>query len=186
MLFRSLPGVLGLLLGVAGVAVLMAGAESFQGFLASGVFELLGYGSVLAGSASYAVGGLYARRAFAGMSHVVPALGQNLGGTLMALPLGLTVARPERWPSPAAAGSVLALGLGGTALAYLLYYRLLASVGATRTLSVTYLLPVTALAYGAVLLSERVTFPMLAGLALILLGVSLVTDALPRLLSFRS
>lgn len=173
-------GGLGLLLGLAGVAVLVGGSTGFQLFAAGGAWELLGFLAVLAASASYAVGGLYARRAFVGQPFTVPALGQNLVGAVALLPVALTFSRPAAWPSPAALASLLCLGLGGTALAYLLYYRLISRVGATRTLSVTYLLPATALVYGAVLLGEQVTIAMLLGLGLILTGVALVTGVAPR------
>ena len=167
----------GLLLGLVGVAVLVGGSEGAQRIGSGGALEVAGYLAVVAASASYAVGGLFARLAFAGMSPVVPAIGQNLGGAVLLLPIGLTVGRPAAWPSAEVMGSMLALGLGGTAFAYLIYYRLIANVGATRTLAVTYLLPVTAIGYGAVLLGETLTPWMLAGLALILAGVGLTTGS---------
>ena len=171
----SLGRVAGLLVGLLGVVVLVTGSRGFHVLGSGGLLEMAGFGAVIAASASYAIGGLFARRAFAGEPFTLPALGQNLAGTVLLLPLALTVARPAGWPSPAALGSVLALGLGGTALAYLVYYYLLSRVGATRTLSVTYLLPATALVYGAVLLGEEITLAMIGGLALILAGITLVS-----------
>ena len=171
----SFGRVAGLLVGLLGVVVLVTGSRGFQALSSGGLLELAGFGAVLVASASYAVGGLFARRAFAGESFTLPALGQNLVGAVLLLPLALTVARPAGWPSLAALGSVLALGLGGTALAYLVYYYLLSRVGATRTLSVTYLLPATALAYGATLLGEEITPAMIGGLVLILAGITLVS-----------
>jgi drug/metabolite transporter (DMT)-like permease len=78
-------------------------------------------------------------------------------------------------PPPEVLLSLLALGLGGTALAYVLYFHLLATVGATRTLLVTYLLPVTALIYGALLLGEDVGVQAVLGLALVLAGIAITT-----------
>jgi drug/metabolite transporter (DMT)-like permease len=70
-----------------------------------------------------------------------------------------------------ALGSAIALALGGTSLAYICYYWLLERVGPTRTLIVTYLLPCTALVYGALFLNEQVGFNALGGLALVLMGI---------------
>ena len=74
--------------------------------------------------------------------------------------------------------AVLALGIGGTGFAYVLYYALLAGAGASRSILVTYLVPALALGYGAVFLGEPVTAAAVAGLALVLAGVALGTGAL--------
>ena len=137
-----------LLLGLVDVAILVGGSEGAQAQGEGSLLELLGYGAVLAASASYGIAGLYARIRFAGMPPIVPAIAQNLGAMMLMLPPAVVLARPAALPSLPAIGSVLALGLGGTAVAYLIYYGLIAQVGATRTLSVTYLLPVPTLLYG--------------------------------------
>ena len=166
----------GLALGVVGVAVLVGGSESAQLIgEGGGLLELGGYLALLGASASYAVGALSARLAFAGQPPLVPALAQNIGGLLLVAPFAVLLAWPSAIPSPLAVGAVLALGLVGTAFAYIIYYHLLGKVGATRTLSVTYLLPLTALVYSALLLKEPLPLSMLAGLALILAGVALTT-----------
>jgi drug/metabolite transporter (DMT)-like permease len=126
---------------------------------------------VLLASASYAVASLYAKRAFSGLPVVYPALAQNVAAAVILLPLTL-ITPPAHALSPTALGSLLILGLGGTAFAYLLFFALLNSVGATRTVIVTYLLPGMALLYGAVLLGEPVGPIAVAGLALVLLGIA--------------
>ena len=89
---------------------------------------------------------------------------------------------PDELPGWKASASVAALAIGGTALAQIVVFRMLRHHGAARLSLVTYLLPVTAVAYGALLLDERLTAGTLAGLALILPGVALGSGAirLPR------
>jgi drug/metabolite transporter (DMT)-like permease len=76
-------------------------------------------------------------------------------------------------------GSILALGLVGTGIAYMLFFAILIGAGASRSILVTYLVPAAALAYGALLLDEPVTATAVAGLALILAGVALGTRRVP-------
>ncbi len=172
----SLMQGVGLVIGFAGVAVLVSGGSAVPGVAPEQAW--LGDGAVLLASASYAVASLYARRAFAGQPVLYPALGQTVSAALVMLPLTL-LAPPAHGLSLAAIAAALTLGLGGTAVAYLIYFSLIASVGATRTVIVTYLLPGTALIYGAVLLGEPVGWVALAGLALVLLGIA-VTGGLLR------
>jgi len=73
--------------------------------------------------------------------------------------------------------AVLALAIGGTGFAYVLYYALLAGAGASRSILVTYLVPALALGYGAVFLGEPITAPAVGGLVLVLAGVALGTGA---------
>ncbi|MBI4499508.1 MAG: EamA family transporter [Chloroflexi bacterium] len=170
----SLTGSAGILVGFGGVALLVGSSGGLTGAGASQE-ELWGAAAVLLASLCYAIGGLYTHHVFAGVPPLVPAVAQNTAGALILVGPALVLARPEGLPSPAAIGAMLALGLVGTALAYLLYFDLLVRIGGTRTLLVTYLLPGTALVYGAVLLSETVPPNALAGLALILLGIALTT-----------
>ena len=165
---------LGIGLGFVGVAVLVW-QDAGTGGATDPTLVWLGHGAVLIMAASYAVAGLYARRAFAGLPTLVPALGQNTAAAVMLIPLAGLFAPLTHWPSLAATAAVLALGLGGTAIAYALYFYLLDRVGATRTLIVTYLLPVTALVYAALLLGEQIRPQAVAGLALVLVGIAVTT-----------
>lgn len=95
---------------------------------------------------------------------------------LATLPPGLA-RLPSSVPDWKVIGSVVVLGIGGTGLAYVLYYALLAGAGASRSILVTYLVPALALGYGALLLGEEITVVAVAGLALVLGGVALGTGA---------
>lgn len=168
---------LGVVIGFAGVALLVSGGAPQAGVSSADAW--LGHGAVLLASASYAVASLYARRAFQGVPIIYPAVGQNVAAALLLLPFTL-LAPPQHPLSAAALGALLVLGLGGTAVAYLIYFQLLARVGATRTVIVTYLLPGTALLYGAVLLGEPIRVIALAGLALVLLGIAVTGGVFRR------
>ena len=87
---------------------------------------------------------------------------------------------PSEAPPAGAIAAVVALGALGSGIAYLLYFRLIASAGASRAILVTYLVPAFALVYGAVFLGEDVTTTALVGLALILAGTALATGLARR------
>ena len=169
-------GIAGILLGIVGVGVLVGGSFGLSGYRA-----VMGAGAVLAGSASYAAGGLYARRKMEGVPVRVSAVGQNAAGLVAALPLA-ALALPQEFPSLPVVLSLVGLGAVGTGFSLLIYFRLIANVGATRTSTVTYLVPIWALLYGAILLGEGITAHALLGLLLILLGVAGVSGiaSLPR------
>ena len=173
-------GAAGLLLGIVGVGVLVGG---FGGLVEGppGSGALAGAVAILLGSMSYAAGGLYARYSVKGVPVAVSAVGQSAGGLLLTLPYAL-FALPERLPSLHVLGALVGLGVVGTGFSLLLYFRLIANVGPTRTATVTYLVPVWALLYGAVLLGEEVTARSVFGLVLILAGVAGVSGIfrLPR------
>lgn len=160
----------GLLLGFAGVVVLV-GWDPVQ--LNGAV--LLAVGAMLAASLSYAVGGVYVKRTFAGVSPLAMTIGQQGAAAAILLPLAAASLPGEAPPLPAAL-SALALALLCTAVAYLLYFRLIENVGPTKTLAVTFLIPVFGLLFGAVLLDEPVGLGTLVGFAIISYGVALVTE----------
>jgi drug/metabolite transporter (DMT)-like permease len=156
----------GVLLGFAGV-VLLVGFE-----LGGGERAVVGGLAVVAASACYGSGALYAGRRFNGLPPALVAFGTLVWATLIALPLGAAQASAPGWDSLLA---VLYLGLAATGAAYLIYYGLIAGAGASRAILVTYLAPALALVYGAVLLDEQITALALIGLALVLAGVALGT-----------
>ena len=137
--------------------------------------------AVVVASVSYAVGSLWGQRLIARTSGLVLSASSMLGGLLVLLPFGLWQL-PSAVPGWKETGSVIALAVIGTALAQIILYRVLRSDGAARVSLVTYLLPVTALIYGVLLLGEPLTWEELAGMALILGGVALGSGAvkLPR------
>ena len=132
--------------------------------------------AVVVASVSYAVGALWGQRLIARTSGLVLSATSMLGGLLVLLPLGLWQL-PGEVPGWKETGSVLALAVIGTALAQIILYRVLRTDGAARVSLVTYLLPVTALVYGVLLLGEPLTWEELAGMALILGGVALGSGA---------
>ena len=162
--------VVGLLLGFAGVVVLVG----WDPVPLNGAV-LLAVGAMLAASLSYAVGGVYVKRTFAGVSPLAMTIGQQGAAAVILLPLAAVSLPGEAPPLPAAL-SALALALLCTAVAYLLYFRLIENVGPTKTLAVTFLIPVFGLLFGVVLLDEPVGVGTLVGFAIISYGVALVTE----------
>jgi drug/metabolite transporter (DMT)-like permease len=162
--------VVGLLLGFVGVVVLVG----WDPVPLNGAV-LLAVGAMLAASLSYAVGGVYVKRTFAGVSPLAMTIGQQGAAAVILLPLAAVSLPGEAPPLPAAL-SALALALLCTAVAYLLYFRLIENVGPTKTLAVTFLIPVFGLLFGVVLLDEPVGLGTLVGFAIISLGVALVTE----------
>jgi drug/metabolite transporter (DMT)-like permease len=165
----------GILLGFVGVAVL-AGAQPEGGWWAAA-----GTLAVVVASLAYAVASLYGMVRTADTSGPVLATVGMSGAALMLLPFAI-LQFPTELPSWEAIASVLALTIAGTAVAQLVLFRMLRLHGSARTSLVTYVMPPTALFYGAVLLDEPITVAALAGLALILPGVALGSGAfrLPR------
>lgn len=174
---RLTPGRLaGLLVGFAGVALLLVRPAAAPDNPTASTLDLLaGSLAVMAASLCYAIAALYTRRHQMDVAPAALSLGQNLTAAVIMLPLMLAFGGPFVMPGGAAIAAILALGLLNTSLAYLIYYALVKSAGATRALSVTYLQPATALVYGALLLAEPVTLVQIGGLAAILGGVALAT-----------
>ncbi len=162
---------LGLAFGMAGVIMVVSGSLSFS---TENPMHLVGQGACLLAALCYAVSGIYGKRALVGVPTMVAATGQLTTGALMLAPLAAFQV-PAQVPSWQALGAVAALSIAGTALASMLYYWLLAKVGATRVLLVTYLLPGFALVWGALLLHERVTTAAVLGLGLVLAGVAVTS-----------
>jgi drug/metabolite transporter (DMT)-like permease len=159
---------------LVGVAVGFVGVALLVGAQPQG--KVLGALAVVGMALGYGIGGLLAGRHLRAVSPLVVALASTSFSTLLVLPLGAAQA-PHQTPGWKVIGSVLALGIPGTALAYLLFFGMIAGAGAAYASLVTYLIPPTALAYGAVFLGERFGAAAFGGLALILGGVALGTGA---------
>jgi drug/metabolite transporter (DMT)-like permease len=157
---------IGILIGFVGVGVL-AGVHPKGGSLA-----VLGTLAVVAAAFSYSIGQLYAQHSIAGTRGPVLATASMLGGALVLLPLAL-FQLPTQMPGWKSLGSLLALAVVGTAVAQIFLFRMIRLHGPSRSALVTYLLPLTALVYGAVFLSESLTAAKVGGMALILAGVAL-------------
>jgi drug/metabolite transporter (DMT)-like permease len=153
----------GLVLGFVGVALLV-GVQPRGDVVAA----LAVVGTALC----YAAASLYAGRRLAGVPPMAVAAGTMAAATLLAAPAG-AAQLPDHVPGWKVIGSVAALGIGGSAVAYLLYFGIISGAGASRAILVTYLVPPMAVFYGAVFLGEAVRASALGGLALILGGVAL-------------
>jgi len=161
---RLSPGrIAGLMLGVVGVA-LVSGAEASTRWLA-----------ILAGLAAafcYGLTGVVLRRWGRQTTARGMAVGTQLMGGVLLVPL-LALA-PPAWPSAPVVLAVLALGLVCGALAYVLYFRLIADIGATAALTVTYLIPIFGVLWGWLFLGEALSTPMIAGALVVIAGTVLV------------
>ena len=163
----------GVLIGFAG-AVLTIGPSALRDI---GV-ELWAQLAVTAATLSYAFASVYGRRfTRAGLTPLVAATGQVTMSTLLLIPVVLAVDQPWQLANPHIHVwlAVVGVALASTALAYIVYFRLLATAGAVNLMLVTLLLPVTAILLGAAVLGERLDREQLAGLAVIACGL-LVLD----------
>ncbi|MFE8702754.1 DMT family transporter [Cytobacillus sp. FJAT-54145] len=124
---------------------------------------------------SYGVGGIYTKLTFKGVAPMTLAIGQQLGAALLLIPFTVTQI-PSMAVSTSIIYSILGLALLCTAVAYLLYFYLIENVGPTNTLSVTLLVPFFGVIWGALFLGEKITFGIIAGLAVILTSVFLISD----------
>ena len=171
--FRFVPSerptgarIVGIGLGLVGVGVL-TGVDPGHGWWAVGGTLL-----VVLSSLSYAAGGLFGQSRTKTVSGPVLATAMTFYGALVLLPWGLAEL-PGHAPTWKPVASLLALALGGTALAQLLLFHVLRLHGAAKVSLVTYLMPVFAVFYGATILGEPLRWTALAALALILSGVAL-------------
>jgi drug/metabolite transporter (DMT)-like permease len=160
----------GLLLGFVGVALLVGAQPKGQ---------ILGALAVVGMATFYAIGGLLAGRFLKEAPPLVVSLGTTAVATLAVIGPGIAQA-PSELPGWKTNASIVALGVVGTALAYLLFFAIVSGAGAARASLVTYLVPPVALAYGTFFLDERVGAAALTGLVLILGGVALGARARRR------
>lgn len=168
----------GVLAGLIGVIV-MIGPDVLVG-LGLNVWAQL---AVVGAAISYALAGIFGKR-FKGISPYITATGQVTCTTLMMIPLALWVDRPWLLPplSPETWGALIGLALLSSAVGYIIYFRLLATAGATNLLLVTFLIPVSALLLGITILGERLDFRHFVGMGLIGLGLAAIDGRLLRLL----
>jgi drug/metabolite transporter (DMT)-like permease len=163
--------VAGLIVGIAGVA-LVARLDVLEG----SPDPMLGWAiaACLGAAFTYGLTGVYIKLRGAGVPPRGIAVGAQLFGALALAPL-LPLLPPVSTPDAAVLANLVALGILASAIALILYFRLMTDIGATRALTVTYLIPLFALFWGVLFLGETLTAPMIAGGALILAGTVLVT-----------
>jgi drug/metabolite transporter (DMT)-like permease len=140
---------------------------------------------VVAAALCYALSAIFARRMRSlGLKPIDVATGQSTAATVFLAPLALIIDKPWTLPMPSApaVASVLAIAAFSTALAFIVYFRILAGAGATNVLLVTLLTPATAVILGALFLHERLMAHQFLGFALIAIGLAFIDGRLPRAL----
>ena len=167
--------IVGIFLGFLGVVALI-GPAALKGLGKDVIAQL----AVMAAAGCYAIAIIYGRR-LQGITPLVSATGQLFCAAVLTLPMVLVFDAP--WalsPSFISVAALTCLSLLGTALAYLLYYYLLQRIGSTNLSLVTYLLPITGVFWGALLLGERLHWSAFLALGMILAGIAGVNNRLPK------
>jgi len=172
------PKAIGVLMGFGGT-VLMIGPRALQGLGT----DLLAQLAVLVAALSYAFAGVFGRRFKSmGIPPLITAAGQVTASSLVLLPISLLVEQPWTLAMPGTATwlCIVSLAVLSTGVAYVLYFRVLASAGATNLLLVTLLVPVSAILLGWVFLDERLETVHFVGMGLIGLGLAAIDGRLWR------
>ncbi len=165
-------GVLGLLLGLIGVVILVSGSFSFNNNA-----EMIGIIAAMVASLLYGISANYTTVKLSEVSPLTISTFSQIGAMLVLLPLAIYFF-PSEEISIESWLAVLALGVFCTGFAYTMYFRLIANVGSTKAITVTFLIPVFGTMWGALFLDEDVTQEMIIGTLIILLGTALVTGIL--------
>jgi drug/metabolite transporter (DMT)-like permease len=167
----------GAALGFAGVAVMFGDAAGLAGA------PVLAQSACLAAALSYGLAGIFGRRfRRLGVPPLATAAGQVTASSLILLPLALAVDRPWTLEMPGAAplAAVIAVALFSTALAYVVFFRLLATAGATNLVLVTFLVPVTAVLLGWLVLGEVLDWHQVLGTGLVAAGLAAIDGRILR------
>jgi drug/metabolite transporter (DMT)-like permease len=177
---------IGLAIGFAGVLMLVWDqivAPSANGAGTTPVTTALAAAAALGATLLYGIAASYTKRHLMGVDALTVATGTMIGATIVLLPPAIA-----QWPAAPitlhAWGSVLGLGIGCTGIAYMLYFHLIAVAGPARAMTVTFVIPVFGILWGALFLGERVSAGMLAGCAVILVGTALATGVVKRIAGF--
>ena len=167
---------LGVLFGLLGVLVLIGPSM----LLSTGGDRLIPELACVLTALTYAIAGIYGRR-FKEMPALTVATGQITASTILLLP-SLLIDRPWNLPNPSAQAwlALIALAVFSTALAYIIYFRILASAGATNVMLVTLLVPVSAILLGVIFLNESFSTQALLGMLLIGVGLAAIDGRAPR------
>jgi drug/metabolite transporter (DMT)-like permease len=168
----------GLLIGFAGVLWLAWDKASFKPG-ADGLSTGWAVVACLAAALCYGWSASFTKRHLTGVPSMAVAAGSQLSATL-ALALPAWWFWPARNPDPKAWLAIVLLALLCTGVAYVMFFRLIASAGPANAIAVTFLVPAFAVLWGALFLGEGITVPMLIGCAVILLGTALATGVLKR------
>ncbi|MGE8575265.1 MAG: DMT family transporter, partial [Burkholderia contaminans] len=132
----------------------------------------------------YGIAANYTKRKLTGVDPLVNATGSMIGSTVLLLPFAIAT-----WPAaPVSAhawASVLALGVACTGIAYFIFFHLIAHIGPARAITVTFVIPVFGLLWGALFLGEHVSAVMIEGCAIVLVGTALATGVIKRIPGIR-
>lgn len=169
----ALPRIAGIVIGFAGIALLAWDKATFKPD-ASGAAPGWAVLACLVACLCYGIAASFAKKYMGGISPMVTAAGSQIGATL-GLALPAIWLWPASTPSTTAWMALLVLGIACTGIAYILFFRLIEKAGPQRTLTVTFLIPVFAVFYGAVFLRETVTSWMLLCAVVIVCGTALAT-----------
>jgi drug/metabolite transporter (DMT)-like permease len=156
----------GLVVGILGVGLLV-GVD-----LVDTAKEALGAFGIILAAIFYAASGFIVKRGYAGIPPIVTTLASVASSAVLTLPL-IAFDPPTEVPGIRAVLSVVVLGVVGTALAFVIYYRLMTEIGVGRAALVAYLIPGVALVYGATLLDEPISWATIVGFGLVLVGTIL-------------
>lgn len=162
----------GVVVGLAGVAIVV-GTDALHSFGVGVLAQLACIGAAM----FYAFGGIYGRRFRSmGIPPLATATGQLTASSLMMIPLALVVDHPWTLPMPSlpVIGAIVGVAALSTALAFIIYFRILATAGATNLLLVTFLIPVSAILLGVLILHEVLLPKHLLGMAMIALGLAAI------------
>lgn len=168
----------GVIIGFVGV-ILMIGPSALSGLGA----DVLAQIAVLGAAMSYAFAGVFGRRFKAmGIDPVVTAAGQVTASSIVLAPVAIYIDQPFSLDVPAfgTVAAIISLAILSTAVAYILYFRILSSAGATNLLLVTFLIPVSAIFLGSLVLDESLELIHFLGMALIGFGLSAIDGRLWR------
>lgn len=159
--------IVGIILGFTGVAILI-GHDLFSGLTASAWAQV----AVLGATISYGFAGVFGKW-FRGHDPIVISTGQLTASSMIILPIAFTFESPLTLsaPTPEMLFSILGLSVLCTAIAYVLFFKILASAGATNLSLVTFLVPVSAILLGVIWLGETLTISNLLGISLIIMGL---------------
>lgn len=172
---------LGLVVGFLGVLMLVWDQiASPHGGGATPLTTALAAAAALGATLLYGIAANYAKRHLSGVDALTVATGTMTGATVVLLPLAVIY-----WPAAPislnAWGAVIALGVACTGIAYMLYFHLLAAIGPAKTITVTFVIPIFGILWGALFLGESVSPGMLEGCVVILIGTALATGVVKRI-----
>lgn len=176
----SVSATFGLILGFIGVYLLVSENIHLPNSESTGSNNvLLPTLAAMLAALCYGISANYTKKHFSGIKPLALAAGSQISATTLLIPISLFFI-PDDIPNSSAIVSVILIGIICTGFAYILFFRLIAQLGPTKAISVTYLIPAFGILWGALFLGETISLTMLIGGIIILLGVALTTGLIKR------